>query len=306
MSSKFPIERFLEIEKNPHDFRLLQRVPLCADNISFGEALTPHVLNEPVGDELELLVVDVETTGLKAEDDAIIELGVVRASYSPSAKRMTAILDVYSGYEDPGRPIPEVITEITGISDQDVAGQSIDTARLDRMVGTNDPLLIAHNAAFDRAFMDKRFPGIANLRWGCTMDGIPWKELGFEGRKLEYLLLTQGWFYQGHRAATDCLATAWLLAQRPEAFAHLLESVENETVVVRAFGSPYETKDKLSQRGYRWHPGDMGSNKCWWTEIPAADLEAEQVWLNNLYHNGAERAAYQFRNARNRYSSPVA
>lgn len=301
MSTEFPTHLFPEILASPADFGLIQRIP-----VTQKDALFPIAINMPTGDEEPMWLVDVETTGFDSEVDRIIELGIVKATYSPSQKRITAILEVYSQYEDPGRPIPEAITELTGITDQDVTGAQIDDDWLGSMVGTNDPLIIAHNAVFDRSFLDSRFSCLKGLRWGCTVNEIPWRELGFGSRSLEYLLLRMGWFFEGHRAGIDCLATVWMLVQQPEAFASLLDAVSRETVVVRAFGAPFDVKDRLKGRGYRWHPGDAGSNKCWWKEIPEDELSAEQAWLNEIYHNGGERAGYESRCARARHSSPVA
>lgn len=296
----FPLDMFPTIQAAPQDFRLLQRVPLTRQDTTF-----PAAINVPVGDEAPLVIVDVETTGLEAETDRIIELGLVRASYSPSAKRLTTIHDAYSRYEDPGRPIPELITRITGITDDDVAGRHIDDAWVGMMMA-GDPLVLAHNAPFDCGFLEARFPAFDGQRWGCTASEIPWSELGFESRKLEYLLLKHNSFYEGHRASIDCLATAWLLALRPDGFAQLLDNVAQQTVVVRAFGAPFEVKDLLKARGYRWHPGDAGSNKCWWCEIPETSLAAEREFLDATYYQGAERAAYEFRDARRRHRNAVA
>lgn len=298
-SNVFPVERIPEIQTYPRDFRLLQRVPLTIEG-----ATLPYSINPPVGDEKMIVVADVETTGLDANNDRIIEIGIVRASYSPSAKRMTAILEAHSQHEDPGVPIPEFISRLTGITDADVAGKHIDDAWVGMQV-SDDPILLAHNAAFDRAFLDSRFPAFERQRWGCTASEIPWGDLGFEGKKLEYLLLKLGYFYEGHRAEVDCLATAWLLAERPDAFSMLLDSIEQQTVVVRAFGAPFGVKDQLKERGYRWHPGDSGSNKCWWCEVAESDLSAEREFLDETYHDGSVKASYEPRDSRARYRNPV-
>lgn len=53
-------------------------------------------------------------------------------------------------------------------------------------------MVIAYNAQFDRPIMDRRFAFIAERGWACTARSISWKTLGYEGRKLEYLLLING------------------------------------------------------------------------------------------------------------------
>lgn len=241
----FPLERLADIPERPEDFRLLERIPLTREPQSWPLEFSPLV-----GDEQPMVLLDTETTGLSAEDESIIELGMVKVLYSPSAKRIVSIVDVISLYEDPGKPIPELITELTSITDEMVQGQHIDDALVASWL-SDDPLVVAHNAQFDRPFFEKRFAALGHLSWACSASGIDWKALGFESRKLEYLLLRSGWFYEGHRAATDCLAMAWLFHLLPESVANLLSEADRRTVLVRAFGAPFDVKDYLKERGYR-------------------------------------------------------
>lgn len=293
----FPLERISEIPQRPDDFRLLERIPFTKEG-----QIWPMQLSESVGDELPMVLLDTETTGLSADDESIIELGMVKVTYSPSTQRLVSILDVVSAYDDPGKPVPGVITELTGITTEMVRGQRID----DRLVASwldDDPLVVAHNAAFDRPFFERRFAGQGDKAWACSANGIDWKALGFESRKLEYLLLRLGWFYEGHRAMTDCLAMAWLFHLVPEALGNLLSEADKRMVLVRSFGAPYEVKDFLKERGYRWHDGAQGANKHWWREIAESELTGEQTFLDDLYHRGAEHAHYDYKDARNRFKA---
>ena len=124
----------------PDDFKVLERIPFTQHTAQW-----PLQLFEPVGDEVEMVILDTETTGLLAKDDDIIELGLVKLLYSKSLNRITAITEVVSVYEDPMRPIPEFVTRLTGISDEMVAGQRIDDAWLSAWL-SNKPLIVAHNA----------------------------------------------------------------------------------------------------------------------------------------------------------------
>ncbi len=96
------------------------------------------------------VAVDVETTGLSPQKDAIIEIGAVRFCDG-------AIVDTFATFVDPGRPIPIFIQQLTNISDRDVAGQP----RIDRVI----PELLAfvdrsvygvvgHNVGFDLGFLE--------------------------------------------------------------------------------------------------------------------------------------------------------
>jgi Exonuclease len=71
-------------------------------------------------------VVDVETTGINPESDKIIELSICLFEYDRESGRIYKVLGSWEWFEDPGFSIPPEITNITGITDEMVAGQRID------------------------------------------------------------------------------------------------------------------------------------------------------------------------------------
>lgn len=156
------------------------------------------------------LFVDVETTGLDAETDEIIEIAVVTFIYALDG-RIIDVGEPFQSFRDPGRPIPPEVVALTGITDAMVADQTIDLMTLEGMV-TPAALVIAHNAAFDRRFIERLCPAFAGKPWACSMTEVDWVAEGFEGLKLAYLAMGAGFFYDRHRAANDCLAAIELLA----------------------------------------------------------------------------------------------
>jgi DNA polymerase III subunit epsilon len=113
---------------------------------------------------------------------------------------------------------------------------------------------------------------------------VDWSGLGFEGTKLGYLVGRCGWFHAGHRAADDCHALLEVLA-RPlpdhggTAFDRLLIASRRARVRIWAEGSPFERKDALKARGYRWSDGNDGRPKSWWIEVEEEAHEAELAYL---------------------------
>ena len=75
-------------------------------------------------------------------------------------------------------------------------------------------LIIAHNAAFDRCFLERRFPLFIDKPWACSMGQVPWAEEGLGSAKLDYLLNRFGFFFDDHRAMADCRAVLHLLSLR--------------------------------------------------------------------------------------------
>lgn len=131
--------------------------------------------------------------------------------------------------------------------------------------------------------------------WACSVSEIGWADLGFEGNKLGYLVGQSGLFHDGHRATDDCHALLEVLA-RPVAeggsppFAELLRSSARSKARIFAENSPFDMKDQLKARGYRWSDGSDGRPKAWWTEVDEDRCEEELRYLRaEVYRwDGAE------------------
>jgi DNA polymerase-3 subunit epsilon len=229
------------------------------------------------------VVVDTETTGLDA-DASIIEIGVVLFSYSPSAKIIHAIVDSYSGLEDPGFPIPENITQVTGITTADVAGKTIDWARVASMAA-RARFAIAHNASFDRPLLEKRCESFVNMPWACSLNDIDWSTAGIASSKLDYIAFKLGFFFGGHRAETDCRALLHILTQTlPDAdvslFGQMARSAAQPSFRVWAVNASFDVKDALKARGYRWNDGTDRRPKAWHKDVQNVNqLQIEHDWL---------------------------
>ena len=146
--------------------------------------------------------------------------------------------------------------------------------------------------------------------WACSFAGINWKAQGLGSAKLEFLCSELGWFYDAHRAQVDCHALLRVLSSplkaQPEdmpstGLQQLFRSTEQARTVVKAFGSPFETKDKLKARGYRWD----AEAKVWFTAVKSADaLEAEAEWLKSQVYGGrSARIGLETQDARIQFSS---
>ena len=184
------------------DYRVLRRI----------QSSTEWLLPAAQGKSRRGLFVDVETTGLDTETDEIIEVALLPFDYDPSTGDVLAVHEdqALNELRDPGILIPTDSSQIHGVTDDDVKGKVVDDARLNALVGDAD-LIIAHNAAFDRPMLERAWPCFADKPWACSFADIDWRAEGFGAGKLDYLLMQQGWFYEGHRALSDCLAGMFLL-----------------------------------------------------------------------------------------------
>lgn len=179
-------------------------------------------------------VIDVETTGLDVTRDDVVELAIALFAYDPDTGRIVAILDAYSGLRDPGKPIPRKATAVHGICDNDVCGKRLDDVRvLDLLRKAN--FLVAHNAAFDRPFVERLYPQAKGKFWACSMSGIPWNDMGFPSRGLQNLLRYHGIVAErAHRGEADVRATLTLLARKDSAgryyFRYLLDRLKRQNL----------------------------------------------------------------------------
>lgn len=238
------------------------------------------------------LCLDTETTGLNHAEDRIIELGIVAFEFDPVTAEIIRVTGRYNGFEDPGRPLPKEIIEITGITDEMVRGQSLDDGEVNRLA-SQAAVVIAHNAGFDRKFVEARFPAFAALKWACTVNQIDWQAERISTRVLEYLLFKSGLYINAHRALDDAEGVLGLLLGKlpvsgTPVFRALLGTYEEETSKISAVGAPFDKKDLLKQRGYRWNDGSQGGSKAWWISVPAAREDDERAWLaGEVYADGS-------------------
>ena len=108
-------------------------------------------------DEEEFVVFDIETTGLNSHTNKIIEIGAVKI-------KAGRIIDRYSQLINPGISIPYHITEITSITNEQVANQP----KIDEVIGKfvdfiGDAVLVAHNAPFDMGFIKRDVKKYLNI-----------------------------------------------------------------------------------------------------------------------------------------------
>ncbi|RYE58637.1 MAG: 3'-5' exonuclease [Rhizobiaceae bacterium] len=246
--------------------------------------LEPRTIASVIRPEFPLrgVIVDTETTGLDHRKDEIIEIGAIAFTFD-AAGNIGDVTGLYCGLQQPAIQIPADITKLTGITDEMVAGQAIDVAALHAMIEPAD-LVIAHNARFDRPFCEAFSPSFVDKAWACSNVEIGWKARGYEGTKLGYLIGQSGYFHDGHRAIDDCFALLEVLAREGEdgegnPFAELYAASNRSRVRIYAVGSPFDMKDALKARGYRWADGSDGRPKCWWIELDEDALDDELHYL---------------------------
>jgi DNA polymerase-3 subunit epsilon len=251
------------------------------------------------------LFVDVETTGLDANRCEMIELAMVPFSYGLDGQ-VYAVGEAFNRLREPSQPIPPEVTAITGLTDEMVAGHSIDPADVAAFAAPA-ALVVAHNAAFDRRVLERFCDVFRTKPWACSMSQVAWAEEGFEGLRLAYLAAGAGFFYDKHRAVHDCLAAIELLA-RPlpksgaPALQRLLAAARTPTWRIWAENSPFELKDVLKARGYRWNGEAGGAPRAWFIDVAEAERETELAFLKAEIYRGEIELVVRRIDAHDRFS----
>ncbi|OMI00037.1 DNA polymerase III subunit epsilon [Bradyrhizobium brasilense] len=282
------------LEQSP-DYRVLRRlVPRSEFAPSDGQSTKIAIL------------LDVETTGLDTAKDEIIELGMVKFTYL-SDGRIGRVIDTFSCFNQPSIAIPIEITALTGITDEMVKDHGLDEERINAFV-SDAVVVIAHNAGFDRKFMERYAPLLTQKAWACSVSEVEWRGLGFEGSRLSYLLMKAGLFHEAHRAVDDCLALLEILAMTlPQldrtVLSVLLERARRKTIRIWAEQSPFELKDELKRRGYRWSDGADGRPRSWYIDVDEPNQTAEIEYLQSTIYQREVEVRIQTLTAFDRFSA---
>lgn len=237
------------------------------------------------------IMLDLETTGLDPTRDEVIEIGMVKFVYS-DANEIIGVADTFQAFNEPSIAIPADVTALTGITNAMVAGHKIDGAAIEAFIA-DASIIIAHNAAFDRKFAERFWPQFEHKAWACSASQVDWRKHGFAGANLAYLLAGAGLFHDAHRAVDDCHALLEILSQPVKGaeavFVELVANANRPTVRIWAQRSPFELKDILKSRGYRWCDGSDGRPKSWYTDVTQTERETELQFLyKEIYQRDVE------------------
>lgn len=156
----------------------------------------------------DYVVFDLETTGFDPKLDRIIEIGALKYQNNE-------LVDELSILVNPGVPIPEIITAITGINDELVKKASKIEEALPEFLDFIDNLpLVAHNARFDLAFIEENIIRLGlNMITNTNIDTVPLARKYIKGvynHKLETLKKYFQLPYSSHRSVEDCRTTNYV------------------------------------------------------------------------------------------------
>ena len=166
---------------------------------------------ETLIEEAEIVVFDLETTGLSARRDRICEIGAVRV-------KALEIADTFETLVQPGVALSPTITRLTGLQDAELRGAPRPELAIRRFLAfTGDAPLGAHNARFDVGFVDGAIERLTGRRIAAPVIDTVWLARRLLHRRSERFSLRQLSHFFGtscepcHRALPDAVATAEIL-----------------------------------------------------------------------------------------------
>lgn len=275
------VAQWLESSGN---FKVLRRIQTRA---SFG-AKVEH----PV----KVLVVDTETTGLELSHAELIEVGALLVEVDGETGQIGRVLGQYGGLEAPRSPIPAESTAIHGITNEMVEGQTFNDDELLALLDVAQ-VVVAHNAAFDKPFLVRRFPRFAEVPWACSFQEVPWNQEGYQARRLDALLSECGFYHGAHRAVEDCNALVHVLARplkesQRMPFQVIFEGMHESIYEIAALKAPFEKKEAMKLRGFRWN----GEERVWeYRAVGFAQGKEVIEWLRTEVYETNQKIMLGFR-----------
>ncbi|MDD4974120.1 MAG: 3'-5' exonuclease [Bacteriovorax sp.] len=267
--------------------------------------LSPDLFNKAVVMNSDLgfcSILDTETTGLDHVKDEIIEIAIRKWIYHKREHYLIKPVEEYSELNEPERNvISEVITELTGITKEDVKGKKINWGIVSKIIGESD-FVLAHNAGFDRPMIEavaEVSKISASKIWTCSFKQVDWAQMGFLSAKQELLSLFHGFHYSGHRALTDIDALANLILQG-DYLKEILANAKTRQVCVDCVQAPFESKDILKNNGFSWD----APNKFWTRLVSEPELDEMKNFLTEeVYPKGKMKAEFSAIELRDRFKA---
>jgi DNA polymerase-3 subunit epsilon len=162
-------------------------------------------------EDAELVVFDLETTGLSATRNRICEIGAVRV-------RALEIADTFETLVNPGTALPAFVAALTGIQERELRRAPRSEIAVRRFVTfAGDAALAAHNARFDVGFLGHEVERLTGRRVAAPVVDTVWLARRLlHARSARFSLAHLAHFFgvstePCHRALPDALATAEIL-----------------------------------------------------------------------------------------------
>jgi DNA polymerase-3 subunit epsilon len=209
-----------------------------------------------------LLIIDTETTGLQQGVDSLLEVGAILFSVEWRApiQSLSFLLPVDRNPAEGINCIPAGLT-------RGPWPLSTCLEQLAQLFGVADAI-VAHNAAFDRPWVESLMGGSSGKPWICSMEDMEWEGMIKARPSMVDLALGHGVpVWAAHRALTDCTYLSQVLERVDDLEGMLVIAMEPREVYVARVS--YERRELAKQHGFHWDAGQ----RLWLKKMRAAQAE---------------------------------
>jgi DNA polymerase-3 subunit epsilon len=229
-------------------------------------ALAPPARRDVVAAPQRILILDTETTALRPDQGACIEVGAV-LFHVPSRSVLQQISFLLPCQENPAEPINRIPAAVTRLSQPREAAQACFLA-----MAASAEAVVAHNAAFDRQWFGLGGLPDLGLPWICSMEDIRWpaeRQLRPTPSVRDLALAYGVPVWAAHRALTDCIYLVQVFERCPELETLLLAAREPRQLYTARLS--YAERHRAREAGFRWNEPVPGA---WSRRLTCSEAEA--------------------------------
>ena len=213
-----------------------------------------------------ILFIDTETTGLDPKLNRVIEVAAALWHFEGDRNRIVRSFSMLCN-DNPGISTSPEITKINGITQDLLDSRGVDIAAVLKHLTENyvafADYLCAHNAAFDRCFLEeemtrKGFPKW-DKPWIDTKVDLPYPD-EFTSKRLGHLAAEHGFLNPfPHTALADTMTMARIMSNYSLDFIIKSSAAEIFHLTMQTSFEDYDTREKLKRLGFHWDK----PNKLW-------------------------------------------
>ena len=230
-------------------------------------------MSSSIEDLKTVIFCNIITTSLSKDSGEVIRLNLKYAKIDKDGN-LSKLSKTISMFNDPERELTAEEKKFLDFDIETIKDQKINWNSVQNIIDQAD-FVFSHNSNFVRPFLQKYIK--EEGEWGCTLEFIDWKEMGFPSRNLETLCVFSGFYYNFSKSTESLEALVTLLVEN-NLINSLLERSKKPDLQIFAANSPRELNYLLKDRGYRWNPDVF----CWWKSIDSKESgEEETRWLSN-------------------------
>jgi DNA polymerase III subunit epsilon len=210
--------------------------------IRYFDGALPEVFKKSTGETTNVALVAMESKGKNPRHAKIVELAAILCKVDKATGNVCEILDAQQWFQDPEEenPFSEGFTQKTGLTQEMVAGESIDGKAFEDLIQSAE-IVVSYNAGFVRPILQEQFPFLHDSTFACVRNQIEWTLKGHECRSLQHLTKDHLWYSEEKRTLQQCGILLKLLSETKDLngepagyFKELIERAVEPLITVEA------------------------------------------------------------------------